>query len=104
MEVFSKPTSRRLAGRPRRHALSHLLTITAVILLGALLGGALARFAPGFAVDEQELDARLSETSRRALRESRAGASNLITFYSQYLAGIARGNLGVSSSLGRPVS
>jgi peptide/nickel transport system permease protein len=68
------------------------------------MGATLVRFAPGFASDERELDSRLSAESMEALRESHALQRNILSYYGDYLAGLLRGNLGVSTSLGRPVA
>ncbi len=84
--------------------LRRLLTLLITLLLGGLLGATLVRLAPGFGVDEQELDTRLQEESIQALRQSRAADSNIFHFYAQYLAGLLHGNLGISRSLGRPVA
>jgi len=62
------------------------------------------RLAPGFGVDERELDTRLNEQSLQVLRHSRANERNILRFYAQYLRGIIHGDLGVSPSLGRPVA
>ncbi len=84
--------------------LRHFGVLLLTALLGGLLGASLVRFAPGFGVDEQELDTRLSGQSIHALRQSRSGEGNVFRFYAEYLAGMVRGDLGVSQSLGRPVS
>jgi peptide/nickel transport system permease protein len=74
------------------------------VLLGGFLGATLVRFAPGFGVDEDELDVRLSSQSIQALRAARAGDSNLFVFYFHYLGRLAHGDLGDSRTLQRPVS
>lgn len=80
--------------------------ILITVLLGGFLGATLVRFAPGFGVDEEELDTRLSGNSIRTLREQReAGNSdNLAIFYARYLASMLRGDLGIARTLKRPVS
>jgi peptide/nickel transport system permease protein len=85
-------------------AARHTTTILITVLLGGLLGATLLRFAPGFGVDEQELDTRLSGDTIQALRDSHAGERNVLAFYARYLSGLARGDLGVSRSLQRPVA
>src|SRR5579864_8755148 len=82
----------------------HASTILITVLLGGLLGATLLRFAPGFGVDERELDPRLISDTVRALRESRATERNVLAFYARYLGGLFRGDLGVSRSLQRPVA
>ena len=81
----------------------HLLAIVGMALLGGLLSATLVRLAPGFDTDERQLDPSLSAESVRALRESRAGEQNVLRYYTDYLKGTVRGNLGVSHTLGQPV-
>ena len=83
-----------------RTAASFLLTL----LLAGLLGATLVRIAPGFGVDEQSLNARLSAETQQALREQRAGQSNIFSFYAHYLGNLLRGDLGTSTILQRPVT
>jgi len=74
-----------------------------VVLLGGLLSATLVRLAPGFDVDEQQLDARLSSESVQALRQDRDRDRNLAGFYFHYLGRAFRGDLGQSRTLNRPV-
>ena len=87
-----------------RRTARHAFLMVTTVLLGALLGATLVRFAPGFDVDERELDSRLRQDSIQAIRESRASERNLLSFYGHYLAGALHGDLGVSRSLQRPVA
>jgi len=84
--------------------LRQLRRILLTALVGGLLGATLVRLGPGFGVDERELDNRLSQASREAIRSERAADSNVPIFYLRYLAGLLHGNLGFSRSLNRPVS
>jgi peptide/nickel transport system permease protein len=77
--------------------------ILITVLIGGFLGATLVRLAPGFGVDEEELDARLNARSIQALREARAGDGNLFVFYSRYLNRMLHGDLGNSRTLQRPV-
>jgi peptide/nickel transport system permease protein len=77
--------------------------LAATVVLGGLCAATLVRLAPGSDVDEREFDSRLNDDSRHAARESRAAERNLGRFYVGYLAGIMRGDFGVSHSLRRPV-
>jgi len=77
--------------------------ILITVLLGGFLGATLVRFAPGFGIDEEELDARLSAQSIQALRQSRAEDSNVFVFYFHYLNRLLHGDLGISRTLQRPV-
>ena len=83
-----------------RHGLDLLITV----LLGGLLSACLVRFAPGFSVDEAQLDPRLNAESVRALGETRLADRNVLSFYFHSLQRAARGDLGTSISLGQPVS
>jgi peptide/nickel transport system permease protein len=76
--------------------------MAAIVLLGAFLSAALVRSAPGYDVDEQQLDPHLNADSIRALHESRQ-RQTLLGFYGHYLVSALHGNLGVSRSLGQPV-
>jgi peptide/nickel transport system permease protein len=78
--------------------------IMIVVLLGGFLGATLVRLAPGFGVDEEELDTRLNSQSIQALRREQAPQQNIFVFYSHYLGKLFRGDLGVSRTLQRPVS
>jgi peptide/nickel transport system permease protein len=82
----------------------HFLRLALTILLGGLLGATLVRLAPGFGVDERELDARLNTQSIELLRQSHASERNILGYYRGYLAGLLRGDLGISTSLDRPVN
>jgi peptide/nickel transport system permease protein len=64
------------------------LRMGATTLFAALLCGAMVRFAPGFGLDERQLDPALSAATQQALRQSN---------------NIFDGNLGFSQSLNRPI-
>ena len=78
--------------------------ILLIALIGGLLGATLVRLGPGFGVDERELDNRLSQKSRQAIRSERAADNNIGMFYAHYLKGMVHGDLGFSRSLNRPVT
>jgi len=82
----------------------HLSAMLATVLLGGLLSVTLVRLAPGFGVDEQELDPHLSAESVRALRQSRDQRQNIFSFYFRFLQRTLHGDLGTSISLGQPVT
>ena len=81
----------------------HLVSIILTMLLGGLLSAVLVRLAPGFDVDDQQLDPRLSAESVRALHESHRQEHNLLRFYVGYMGRAFHGDLGTSHSLGQPV-
>lgn len=78
--------------------------LVTVVLLGGFVAATLLRVAPGFGVDERELDPRLSESSKEALRSARQLDSGLFVYYGHYLSRAARGDLGTSQWLDRPVA
>jgi peptide/nickel transport system permease protein len=86
-----------------RAALRRLVCLGLTILLSAFLAAALVRVAPGFGLDERRLDARLSESSVRAIERESVANGNLIRYFGRYLAGLCRGELGRSVSFGQPV-
>jgi peptide/nickel transport system permease protein len=82
----------------------HGLILIATALLGGLLAAALVRLAPGFDVDEQQLDPHLNSESVQALRQARLDQHNIVRFYFRWLQRAVHGDLGTSLSLGQPVS
>ena len=86
-----------------RLVLRRLLVLVCLTVSGALLSATLVRFAPGYGVEERELDPRWSARSIEALRQERALHDGLISFYARYLSALAHGDLGESDSLKRPV-
>ncbi len=82
----------------------HVARILLTVLLGGILGATLLRVAPGFGVDEEELDSRLNDQSIRALRQEQQTDTNVLTFYFRYLDRMLHGDLGISRTLRRPVS
>jgi peptide/nickel transport system permease protein len=82
----------------------HGIALVAKVLLGGLLSATLVRLAPGFDVDEQQLDPRLNAESVRVLRETRLEQRSIFRFYFHSLERAVHGDLGTSLSLGQPVS
>jgi peptide/nickel transport system permease protein len=81
----------------------HVLALVATVLLGGLLSATLVRLAPGFDVDERELDPHLSTESVQALRTARSQDRNVFHFYISYMNRAVHGDLGTSLALGQPV-
>jgi len=81
----------------------HAARVLVVLLLGGFLGATLVRLAPGFGVDEEELDSRLNQDSIQALRQSPAVEASLPAFYLHYLLQLMQGDLGTSQTLHQPV-
>jgi peptide/nickel transport system permease protein len=87
-----------------RRIARHGLTMLAMVLLGGFLSATLVQLAPGFDVDERQLDPHLNSESVRALRQARLEQHNIFRFYFHSLQRAAHGDLGTSISLGQPVS
>jgi peptide/nickel transport system permease protein len=81
----------------------HLAAVAATVLIGAFLAASMVRLAPGFDVDEQQLDARLSHDSVERLRVARAENGNIFVFYVRYLRRAMCGDFGRSQTLNRSV-
>lgn len=81
-----------------------LLTLVALGLFGGLLSASLVRFAPGYGVDERELDPRLSQASVEAIRNAHRLKGGLLSYYGHYLGSALQGDFGRSEWLERPVS
>jgi peptide/nickel transport system permease protein len=86
-----------------RRLAKYLVALVITVLIGGLLGASLLRFAPGYGVDESELDLRRSNESVQAIRNANIDKDDVIIFYARYLGRMAHGDLGVSHSLGQPV-
>lgn len=82
----------------------HASVLIATVLLGGLLSAVLVRLAPGFDVDEAQLDPRLNAASIHAIRQSRSAEHNILQFYFHSLERAFHGDLGTSISLQQPVS
>ena len=81
-----------------------LFLLAALAIVGALLCATMVRFAPGYGVDERDLDFRLSQSSREAIRSEHTLGGGLLHYYGSYIAGLFHGNLGTSDFLQRPVA
>jgi peptide/nickel transport system permease protein len=86
-----------------RRIARHGLTLIATVLLGGLLSAILVWLAPGFNVDERELDPRLNAESVQALRDARVEQRSILRFYLHSLQRAVHGDFGTSISLGKPV-
>jgi peptide/nickel transport system permease protein len=82
---------------------AHIGRLILTVLLVGLIGATLVRMAPAYGVSENELDARYGKPAIAAMRAERAREPGVLQFYAGYLASLARGDLGWSPSLNRPV-
>lgn len=81
-----------------------LVVLVFLSLLGGLLSATLVRFAPGYGMDERELDPRLSRASVESIRRASRLPSGLFSYYGRFLAGAVHGDFGNSRWLERPIS
>jgi peptide/nickel transport system permease protein len=88
---------------PRRSPAWIICRGVTILLISGLAGATLVRLAPGFGVDEQALDPRLSAQSLEALAREHAGERNPVAFYLRFLGGLIRGDAGRSAVFGQPV-
>jgi peptide/nickel transport system permease protein len=77
--------------------------ILLILLLGGLLGATLVRFAPGYGVDQEDLDFRLSHSSLQSLRQADDAKGGLLAFYARFMLRLVHGDLGYSRNLQEPV-
>jgi peptide/nickel transport system permease protein len=81
-----------------------LVTIFATVLIGGFFGALLVRFAPGFGVQERDLDASVTAERRQSMHAHDEAERHVFTYYGHYLSSLVRGDLGYSRSLDRPVA
>jgi len=81
-----------------------VLMLVFLSLLGGLLTATLVRFAPGYGVDERELDSRLSQASVESIRKANQARSGILSYYAHFLARAGHGDLGNSQWLDRPIA
>ncbi len=75
-----------------------------ILLISGWVGATLVRLAPGFGMDEQMLDVRLSPESVRALALQHTKERNPLAFYARFLGGLLHGNAGTSAVYRQPVT
>ena len=81
----------------------HALRIVIVLLFGTFFSATLVRLAPGYGVDENDLNSSLSSETRESLRNARASRQSLPAFYLDFYRALLHGDLGQSVSLQEPV-
>ena len=86
-----------------RLILSRIALAAATVLAGGFISATLVRYAPGFGMDEQVLDPRLSSASIAAIRNEASADRAVISYYLGYLGKLLHGDLGVARSMNRPV-
>jgi peptide/nickel transport system permease protein len=84
--------------------LSSLVNLAIVVLAGGFAAAALVRFSPGFDVDENSWNPRLSASTIEAMHRAREAESRLPQFYLRYLRRALHGDFGISDAYKQPVS
>lgn len=74
-----------------------------VLVGGGLIAGLLVRTAPGFGVDESDLDSRLSAESHAAMDAAHGADGGVLRFYAAWCGRALHGDLGTSVALNEPV-
>lgn len=87
-----------------RRVFRSLLNLVLVVLLGGFAAAALVRYSPGFDVDENSWNPKISAGTLAALHARRQQENHFLRFYAHYLAAAAHGDLGQSDSFHIPVS
>lgn len=95
--IFVRALSKSWWGKLSRH----LARIFIVLILGGFLAATMARLAPGYGTNEEELDSRLNQASVEAMRQP--VDETLIVFYARYWGRLVHGDLGESQTLEEPV-
>ena len=82
----------------------HVVKLALTLMVGGFLAATLVRLAPGFGLDEEQLDIRLNSQSIETLSHRPGDDENLILFYWHYGERVLHGDLGMSRTLQRPVA
>jgi peptide/nickel transport system permease protein len=83
---------------------AQLRRIACLAAAAALASALLAHYAPGAAVDEREMNQRMSEDAIAALRAQKAAENSIGSDFAEYLRRLARGDLGYSASHHAPIA
>jgi len=93
--------NRRILARRFAHGLFGLIV---AVLAGGFIASALVRYSPGFEVDENSWNPKLSAQTSAAIHERREYENRLPSFYARYLMAAMQGNLGESDAFHVPVT
>ncbi len=81
-----------------------ILSFIAVVLAGGFAAAALVRYSPGFDIDENVWNPKISAATAQAMHARLERENSLPVFYFRYLKAALQGNLGESESFKTPVS
>ncbi len=83
--------------------LQHFLLSLGFLLLAGFFGTLLVRQGPGFGLDEESVDIRRSNETRKAIQREREAENRILPFYGRYLWHAVHGDWGTSTSFHMPV-
>lgn len=81
-----------------------LMNVVLTVVVGGFLAAALVRYSPGFDVDENAWNPRISASTLATMHSRREAENSLPRFYLRYLSKAVQGDFGISESLRLPVS
>jgi peptide/nickel transport system permease protein len=87
-----------------RRVFHSLLGLIIAVLAGGFIASALVRYSPGFEVDENSWNPKLSAETRAAIHARREYENRLPLFYARYLTAAMHGDLGQSDAFHVPVT
>jgi peptide/nickel transport system permease protein len=87
-----------------RKAASRVFITALCLLVSGILSATLVRYAPGFLVDERELDPRLNTESIASIRQEHEDQRHVLRFYVTYLRRTLHGDFGTSSLFRQPIA
>ncbi len=99
------PPARRIGTNSLPHRFIRSFTsLVLAVVAGGFIASALVRYSPGFDVDENSWNPKLSAATRAAFHARREYENQLPLFYTRYLSKALGGDFGESDSLHAPVS
>jgi peptide/nickel transport system permease protein len=93
-----------MMGRLIAVLLKSSINLVLVVFVGGFAAAALVRFSPGFDVDENSWNPKISAATLAAMHAERERESSLPRFYLNYLRAAAHGDLGQSDLFRQPVA
>lgn len=75
-----------------------------IVTFAGFIGATLIRYSPGFGLDEEALDPRLSRNTLEARSREHEGQRDIVAFYAMFWRKLISGDLGTSEVFGQPVA